>query len=110
LPELGAPAPDQPQQSLSTWQSSPTGWQPDGFWHTEKPGAAPVEPHLSEQQALSHCPPAPQPVVTVPATRQPATPEMLIGPQMPSRFEPVLLHWPVQQSAFVKQVSFCWRQ
>jgi hypothetical protein len=78
----------------------------------EKPGAAPVVPHLSEQQVPSHCPLVPQPVVmTVPATLHGWSPEMLIAPQKPVRFAGLLLvHWPVQQSLFVKQVSFCCRQ
>jgi hypothetical protein len=46
----------------------------------------------------------------VPATAQVATPEMLMVPQVPFWFPPVLLHWPEQQSLFWKQVSLVWRQ
>lgn len=36
-PFFGSGDPDQPQQSLSTRQTSPVGWQPDGGWQTRKP-------------------------------------------------------------------------
>jgi hypothetical protein len=39
-----------PQQSLSTRQSSPSGWHPDGFWQTLLPFWPPTGPHEREQQ------------------------------------------------------------
>jgi hypothetical protein len=106
VPEEGAGPPDHPQQSLSTWQSSPTGWQPDGFWQTLKPVAAPDVPQAREQHDCSHGP-DPLHAVTIPATVQVPMPLMVGGaPHTPSGFVPTFTQSPLQHSLFLAHVSF----
>jgi hypothetical protein len=45
---------DGPQQSVSFWQTSACGLQPDGFSQIVTPPVAPGVPHDFEQHAVSH--------------------------------------------------------
>lgn len=106
-PCFGSGEPAHPQQSLSTRQSSASGWQPDGLWQIVKPGAAPVLPHAREQHAPSHGP-VPLHATTVPAMRQPPTPLPPGSPHVPFWFAPVFAQLPLQHSLLSKQTSpFC---
>jgi hypothetical protein len=110
VPDVGCGPPDHPQQSLSTWQSSPTGWHPDGFWQTLNPVAAPVVPQAREQHDCSHGPEEVH-ATTVPATRQEPMPLTVVGWHVPlSADGEDLVHLPLQHSLLWKQVSFVCRQ
>jgi hypothetical protein len=105
VPAFGSGEPDQPQQSLSTWQSSPTGWQPDGFWHTLNADDVP-SPHAREQHDCSHGVPGVHVVPsTVPATRQLPMPEIVTSWHVPFGFPPDFTHRPLQHSLSVRHVS-----
>jgi hypothetical protein len=92
-----------PQQSLSFWQSSPVGWQPDGFWQTFSPFCPPVGPQAREQHDASHC--------TLPLGHN--VPETLHCPapvppaawQVPFAFVPVFVQLPLQHWPSWKQMS-----
>jgi hypothetical protein len=95
------------QQSDSSLQSSPTGWQPDGLWQTFFPFSAPPVPHAREQQA-SHV----SALVQVrPEIAQPPAPVPSAGPQRPFAWPTSFTQLPLQHWMFEKQMSLaCWHE
>jgi hypothetical protein len=114
-PSTGGGAPDHPQQSLSTRQTSPVGRHPDGGWQTLNPESAPKNPQEREQQVWSHgnAPVAPAspsvPVQTVPLGAQPlGTPPPLVGaPQTPVTLPGCFTQLAPQHSKLVEHTSPC---
>jgi hypothetical protein len=84
-PWTGGGAPAQPQQSLSTRQTSLSGLQPEGAWQADPPAA--LGPHAREQHACVH---APVPLQEVPSARH--GPAGIVGPQRPP-LHCVEQHW-----------------